>query len=512
VRRAVSPEALGRLVRTHHAELLQSSAGLLRAQLGVWTAAGRLLLTAGERSVTADDAPILRDLARRVGRRGEVGRARATGGGICLGVPLRAQSNPGLVLTARLERPLRRRATMARLDFLRELARTLGGQLDLHQTQAIAAEELADLRAEGTLLHRISSKLVRPQSSGDTLEFILEQGLGVADADAALLAMRSGRTWIVTRRSAAGAGDGLARDTLRRLSERILERTRGLLPECTSGPLREIIADALPLPAPAQLAVAQIFDGGHRQGFIGLLRTDDRPFGRRESALLRTLAEQTRLALHGGEMYQSLHEFLLSTVKALVSTIEAKDSCTSGHSTRVHLLSLLLGREIGLKEEELETLKWASILHDVGKIGMPESILRKPGRLTDDEYEVVKRHPTRGYHVLSHVSQLQDASQSVLMHHERYSGGGYPLGIAGAGIPLPARVIAVADTFDALTSRRPYRAPRTEDQAFREIRRVRGEQLDPLVVDALERMLPFLRENRVMFRESIDAQEADAAA
>jgi HD-GYP domain-containing protein (c-di-GMP phosphodiesterase class II) len=511
VRRADSRKAIERLVRVHHAPLLLSAADLLRAGLCVWAASGRLLLAAREQP-QARDLPGLRALVRRAARGGNVARRGATHSALCLAVPLRRQSGSGLVLTARWSRPSPIRVTASRRTFVEELAATLGRQLDLLQAADTASEELAGLHAERTLLHGVSGRLAQPQSARATLEFILSQGRDLADADAALLAMHSGSLLVVAPNEATGSGASLTSETLRQLSALLLERARGLLPERTAGPVRSLIAAALPLPATAQLAIAQILEDGHGQGFIGLLRADDRPFGRHELGLLRTLVEQTRLALHGGEMHQSLHDFLLSTVKALVSTIEAKDGYTSGHSTRVHLLSMLLGRAIGLSEAELETLKWASILHDVGKIGMPESILRKPGHLTDDEYEVMKRHPQRGCHVLSHVRQLREASQSVLLHHERYAGGGYPLGIAGTGIPRPARVIAVADTFDALTSRRPYRSPRSEDEAFREIRRVRGEQLDPEVVDALELMLPFLRENRVMLRETVEEEATEAAA
>lgn len=510
MKRAASRTAIERLVRVHQAPLLLSAADLLRAELGVWTASGRLLLAAREPSPT-DDLPARQALVRRAAQTGQVARRRGAHGGLCLAVPLRTQAGPELVLTARWNRTKPMRLSASRRTFVEELARNLARQLDLLRAEEAASEELAGLRAERTLLHGVSGRLVQPQSAAATLEFILTQGRDLADADAALLAMHAGGQRIVTASPAADRTP-VPPDALHALSALLLERARGLLPECCAGPARDLIATPLALPASAQLAIAQILENGHSQGLIGLLRTGDRPFGRRELALLRTLVEQTRLALHGGEMHQSLHDFLLSTVKALVSTIEAKDHYTSGHSTRVHLLSMLLGRAIGLSDAELETLKWASILHDVGKIGMPESILGKPGRLTEEEYEVMKRHPQRGCLVLTHVRQLREASQSVLLHHERFAGGGYPLGIAGAGIPRPARVIAVADTFDALTSHRPYRSARNEDEAFREIRRVRGEQLDPEVVDALERMLPFLRENRVMLRDAVEEDAARLAA
>ena len=168
--------------------------------------------------------------------------------------------------------------------------------------------------------------------------------------------------------------------------------------------------------------------------------------------LLETLSERIAMAIASSDLYENLKDFLMSTVKSLVSAIEAKDPYTSGHSERVNLLSMLLGKTMGLPPEDLEVLRWASILHDVGKIGMPESILNKPGRLTSEEYEIMKEHPDRGYKVLAPIHQLAAASLGVRCHHEMVDGQGYPLGLHGTEIPKTARIIAVADTYDALTS------------------------------------------------------------
>jgi len=161
---------------------------------------------------------------------------------------------------------------------------------------------------------------------------------------------------------------------------------------------------------------------------------------------------------------------------------------------------MLIGRKLGLGAEDRETLRWASILHDVGKIGMPESILRKPGRLTPQEFRVIQEHPERGYKLLLPIGQLKEAAGIVRAHHETIDGRGYPLGLRGSEIPVLARIIAVADTFDALTSTRPYRTARPLDHALAEIRRVRGTQLDADVVDGLLDLVPFIREHRIMIQ------------
>jgi len=155
----------------------------------------------------------------------------------------------------------------------------------------------------------------------------------------------------------------------------------------------------------------------------------------------------------------------------------------------------------------METLRWASILHDVGKIGMPEAILRKPGRLTPAEFRTIQEHPERGYRLLRPIAQLEEAAACVLAHHERIDGRGYPRGLPAAEIPFLARIIAVADTFDALTSTRSYRTARTIDFASDEIRRVRGTQLDQEVVDAFLELVPFLREHQVMIEGTLRTED-----
>ncbi len=502
----------GHLLQARFGGLLTSASRVLRGELQLWSPLLNVIFTVPSRVTTARPVA-LRDAVSRAAAQHATILAQTPEGRQIFAVPVRTRQGLAAVITLAAY-PVRPARAAAAPDlrqtggietqqlFLEDLARTLGQHLDLLLECSGMADELASNRTELDLLHRVSERLAHPRNTGGTFEFILEQCRVATGADAALLWLPNTRTTIVTYNPAVGAAHAWLRPrTLRQISEQIAARLQGISPCSSCGALSEMVRGPLPVAEPVQVAIAQLKPGAHRTGFLCLLRCGEIGFRRQDLGLLESLAEQAVLAARGGEMYDDLHDFLLATVRALVSTIEAKDSCTSGHSTRVHLLSMLLGKELGLGERELESLKWASILHDVGKIGMPESILKKPGRLTEQEFEVVKQHPQRGYQVLSHVHQLQDASQAVLLHHERYDGGGYPLGISGDGIPRPARIIAVADTFDALTSERPYRMPLSEDEAFAEIQRVRGRQLDPQAVDALQKMLPFLRENLVMIAD-----------
>jgi HD-GYP domain-containing protein (c-di-GMP phosphodiesterase class II) len=190
------------------------------------------------------------------------------------------------------------------------------------------------------------------------------------------------------------------------------------------------------------------------------------------------MAEQIAVVIANTDLYNDLEQFVISVVRSLVHTIEAKDYYTRGHSERVNRYAMLMAERLDLDEKQKNTLHWASILHDIGKIGIPEGILNKPGRLTDEEYELIKIHPRKGGDIIKPIDQLADALPAILHHHERYDGGGYPDGLKGEKIPQLARIISVADTFDAITSTRSYRDARSPDKALGIMEEVSGSQLD----------------------------------
>lgn len=177
-------------------------------------------------------------------------------------------------------------------------------------------------------------------------------------------------------------------------------------------------------------------------------------------------------------------EFVGSLVKAL----ETKDTYTYGHSERVAQLAERLAREMGFSEERVMVTHTAAHLHDIGKIGVPEKILNKPGRLTKEEFRIIQQHSVQGYEILNRVTSFQLVAQVVKHHHERYDGAGYPDGLAGEQIPLESRIIGVADAFDAMTSVRSYRARLRIREAIQELIEHKGEQFDPQVVDHMEKI------------------------
>jgi HD-GYP domain-containing protein (c-di-GMP phosphodiesterase class II) len=175
----------------------------------------------------------------------------------------------------------------------------------------------------------------------------------------------------------------------------------------------------------------------------------------------------------------------MGSIQMLAGAVDEKDPYTRGHSDRVTRYSLLLAHEMDLPAPFMETLQISAQLHDVGKIGIEDHILKKPGALTAEEFEVMKTHTTRGANLLRPVTQLAEMLPGIELHHESLDGRGYPYGLQGDQIPLLARVIAVADTFDALTTTRPYQNAHTPDQALQIVQNLAGKRLDPVVVAAL---------------------------
>ncbi|MFL5896658.1 MAG: HD-GYP domain-containing protein [Thermoleophilaceae bacterium] len=185
---------------------------------------------------------------------------------------------------------------------------------------------------------------------------------------------------------------------------------------------------------------------------------------------------------------RALEESYGVTVQALATAIEAKDHTTGGHIERVRELGLLLARELAPRDVKDPQMAYGFLLHDIGKLAVPDAILRAPGRLTEPEWALMRRHPLEGVRILASIPFLGRAVEVVRHHHERWDGAGYPDGLAGSAIPLWARIFSVADALDAMTAERPYRARQPYEQALEEIRRNAGTQFDPAVVATLERM------------------------
>jgi len=195
------------------------------------------------------------------------------------------------------------------------------------------------------------------------------------------------------------------------------------------------------------------------------------------------------VARHSFQLYMTMRKIYFETIQALATAIEAKDPYTKGHSERVAEFAAIIAEEMKLPENEVNNLKFAALLHDIGKIGIPEHILNKPDKLTKEEFDVVKTHPDMGASIVKKIDFLMHASSIIRYHHERYNGSGYPEGLTGEQIPLGAAILAVADTFDALTTDRPYRKAWSIQETIEEIERCAGRDFKPEVVAALKTAL-----------------------
>src|SRR5256885_5030892 len=210
---------------------------------------------------------------------------------------------------------------------------------------------------------------------------------------------------------------------------------------------------------------------------------------RPEIPMLEYFAAQTALAIDNARLYGQVQDMFISSITALAAAVDAKDAYTHGHSEDIADLATMIARELHLSLQETEKVRLAGLLHDVGKIGIPDAILRKPGRLDPAERAVMMTHVTLGASILDKPGPLRDLVAIVRHHHEHYDGHGYPSGLRGSEIPIGSAILAVAEAFDAMTSQRAYHAARPVDAALEELQGHAGTQFHPQVVDALARIV-----------------------
>jgi len=237
-------------------------------------------------------------------------------------------------------------------------------------------------------------------------------------------------------------------------------------------------------PGLRSLVVAAVRANGRRIGFVIACNARSGEFGSIEASLLNSVAMIISTHSCNLALFREQDEMLLSFVKSLVTTLDAKDSYTRGHSQRVALIAHRIARQLRLTDDETDAIYLSGLLHDIGKVGISDSILKKPGRLTDEEFALIQRHPVIGYDILSGLKKLQHILPGVRHHHESFDGTGYPDRLSGHEIPLMARVLAVADAFDAMGSNRSYRQGMPIERIETILHEGAGVQWDPVVVRA----------------------------
>ena len=353
----------------------------------------------------------------------------------------------------------------------------------LHQLSQERIQALTTLIEVGKLL---SSKL----EVDSLLREITEQARRVARAEAASLMLLDEKRGELEFRIALGP----AGEQVKRFKVKVGEGIAGWVAK-TGEPVivnnvkedprfREDIARAIDFPTRSILAVPLKVE----ERVVGVLeainRVEEGGFTSRDADVLMALGGQAAVAIQNARLYENLRRLFFATIDALVEAIDARDPYTHGHSRRVTDFALAIAEELGLTDGEREALQIAALLHDVGKIGINDEVLRKPGRLSPEERKEVEKHPVVGARIISTIELLKEIVPVVLHHHERFDGRGYPERKRMDEIPLLARIIAVADAFDAMTSDRPYRDALPDEKAVEEIKRQAGRQFDPKIVEA----------------------------
>jgi putative nucleotidyltransferase with HDIG domain len=239
-------------------------------------------------------------------------------------------------------------------------------------------------------------------------------------------------------------------------------------------------------PSWSAVLVLPLSHAGREIGFVALAAAGARSWAADDVQRARQLADQFAVALSNATLVEALDRLNIGTLNALARTVDAKSPWTAGHSQRVAHVAVELGRALGLSDFEIDTLRRGGLLHDIGKIAVPSSVLNKPGRLTAEEFALMRQHPEIGRRILEPIPEYDRYVPIVLQHHERFDGNGYPHRLAGDHISFDARIVAVADVWDALTSSRPYRDSMGVETAAQIIRDGSGTHFDPSVIDAFD--------------------------
>ena len=390
---------------------------------------------------------------------------------------------------------------------LREAKRTDGGNR-LTVAAAPAAGALPPGQSashEGTRAERISqprprdqrlaiageigaklSRLLDPLTISETAAADIHRGLGYERC--ALVVLRGDVALELARAEGGGAhatDPPEARDAASPVTRCLRERRPVLVADAERDP---VFAGST-LPGLRSWLAVPVYSGPSVWGAIEVAAEAPSAFEPADARLVQAIADHVGAALRTAELYHELEETYVGTAAALAAALEAKDDYTAEHAQSIADMAVTVGEEIGLDERSLRDLRYGAIFHDIGKIAVPDAILHKPGRLTEAEFEIVKRHPITGEQILAPVPFLTDVRRIVRHDHERWDGGGYPDGLSEDQIPVGARIVFVVDAYHAMISDRPYRTGMPDAEAREELREHAGSQFDPRVVEAFLRVL-----------------------
>ncbi len=401
-------------------------------------------------------------------------------------VPLQAEDNPiGLLALGG-----KRSGDMFTIQDLRFL-----GVLAPETAIAIQNTKLFEEKEKRILelgaLNKIALSLSAKLDVNPILNQAIDQALLVTKADSGSIMLLDEETQTLTIEAARGIEPEFQRKTRLKVGQGIAGWVAKvskplIIADTESGRFKELlrrgeIVSALSVPLKTKEKVIGVLSVNRK--------TSKEPFTKENLNLISSFAAQVAIAIENARLYKDLEATFLGAISALAAAVEAKDHYTFGHSQIVTKYAVAIAKELSLTESEIESIQIASMLHDIGKIGLDGTILNKPGKLTSEERAEINLHPLIGVNILKSLKFLKGAIPLILYHHEHFDGKGYPQGLSGEAIPLGARIIAVADAFNAMISERPYRPAMTIGEATEELRNYSGTQFDSTIVEAFLRIL-----------------------
>jgi len=386
------------------------------------------------------------------------------------------------------------------MEMLRLLVENFQASTKADEQIEMVGTELAQTYEELVLLHKLSTNMRVTERDANFLQMACDSLTEIIPVEG--IAVLLEKTVDDEEQLVVAAGSGLidlgeqtASILHSRLAEEIAAGKESLLDSEVDSPFKydwpETIRNIMAVPLCGKDKSEGRFDGGGRDGtrIIGLMvavnRIDKQDFDSIDVNLFNSVANSCAVFIENGRLFQDLKELFIGSLKALTNSIDAKDQYTRGHSERVALISRWIAERLSesepLEEEQIHRIYLAGLLHDIGKIGIDEAVLRKGGKLTDEEFACIRKHPSIGAGILREIKQMRDIVPGVLCHHERVDGKGYPNGVVGDQMPLIGKIIALADSFDAMTSKRTYRNAMSVEAALAEIKRCLGTQFDEKV-------------------------------
>jgi len=359
-------------------------------------------------------------------------------------------------------------------------------EADAHSQCDSLAEALSQSFEEISLLHNVGEVLRVTRPVMGLLEYVCAELRETTGAEAAVAYLPAGEG-SECEMAVSGCLPLLDSD-LPALFEELLESLDAhgnvlINNHCQQDPALARFSTAL-----ERLVVVPVALGEGPPGVLAAVNRSGEEFGSPDAKLIRSSANASAVFIENRRLYNELQQMMMSLVRALVSSVDAKDPYTCGHSGRVAITSREIARQMDLSDELVEEAYMAGLLHDIGKIGTPETILCKEGLLQVEERAIMNQHPEVGGRILSGIRKIEAVRQAVIHHHERLDGTGYPAGMKGEAIPRLARIVGLADAFDAMTSNRPYRPMLPFQEAIREVRRNKGTQFDAAVTEAFFRI------------------------